>query len=275
MLEKKIKKIEWEQVSQQSNSCNIDRYYGRVNGILFFEIYKFKDDDHVMTIKIPGSPERIKIGIELKHLKYDAERMFDKFVEGLVFLVEEGTEVYAFLDIDGVVATGRAIDSKWEEFSGNPPFNGDFNKELKDNNLTFPGLSMQYWPFDQEALKNIHFFQRYFAQRGHKIKWVISSSWRMGRDIEKLDKLFRLKGLVLSKIVDKTGMKPKDRGQQILKWIKDNKVEGKPFIVLDDECHYDIVQHIDEKHLVETPFSTGFNYAKMKEAINKVHKQLE
>jgi hypothetical protein len=270
VLEKKIKKIEWE----ESSSTNIEKHYGRVNGIMFFEIYKFKEDPFVMTIKIPGTKERIKTGYTLKHLKYDADRIFDSFVEGLIYLVEPGIDIYAFLDIDGVVATQRAIDDRWEEYSGNPPFNGDWNKELKDNGVNFPGFSGKYWPFDQEAIKRIHFFQRYFAQRGHKIKWVISSSWRLGQSVKELNKLFRLKGLYLSKIVDKTGHKGK-RGEQILKWMKDNKVKKQPFIVLDDECKHDIVQYIDEKHLIDTSFSTGFDYLKMKEAIHKVENQLK
>ncbi len=183
-------------------------------------------------------------------------------------------DIYVFLDIDGVVATQRSIDLKWRDYMGDDPHDTDFGAVLKEKNLDFPGLSMDDWPFDQECISNLHYYQRMFRQQGHNVKYVISSSWRSGRTIEEIYDLFVLKGLILCKIVGKTGRDGK-RGTQILNWLKDNKVENEPYLVIDDECGFDINEFIDEKHIIDTTFNTGFDYSKMRRAIHKTNELLK
>ena len=272
---KKIKNIEWQQTDKQSQTSNIERHLGRVNNILFFEIYKFKDDDYVMTSKVPDKGERITIGSRLDLLKDKASDRFRDFIRPMIFDLK-GTDIYVFLDIDGVVATGRSANMLWKDIVGNPPRHREegFTEELKEKNLRHPMISMKYWPFDQEAVSNLHYFQRYFRERGNEVKYVISSSWRTGRKVDEINKLFMLKGLHLTEIIDKTGHKPKERGEQINKWRKDNRCKTKPFIVIDDECSYDIEQHIEDKYLIKTTFNTGFDFSRMNEAIHKIEDQL-
>ena len=83
-----------------------------------------------------------------------------------------------------------------------------------------------------------------------------------------------MKGLILCKIVGKTGRDGK-RGNQILNWLKENKVENEPYLVIDDECKLDINEFIDENHIIETTFNTGFDYSKMRRAIHKTNELLK
>ena len=183
-------------------------------------------------------------------------------------------DIYVFLDVDGVIATQRSLDLKWRDYLGADPHDTDFSEVLEEKNLDFPALSMDDWPFDQECISNFHYYQRIFRQKGHNIKYVISSSWRTGRTVEELEDLFRLKGLVLCQIVDKTGRdKQRKRGREILSLLKDNNVENEPFIVIDDECN-DIKEFIDEKYIIDTTFNTGFDYSKMRRCIYKTNEQL-
>lgn len=185
-------------------------------------------------------------------------------------------DIYIFLDVDGVIATQRSLDLKWRDYMGDDPHDQDFGEVLDQKNLNFPGISGDDWPFDQECISNFHYFQRSYRQMGHNVKYVISSTWRGGRTIEEIHDLFVMKGLILCEIVGKTGRdKGRKRGKEILTWLKDNDVEDNPYIVIDDECKFDINKHIDEKHIIDTTFNTGFDYSKMRRAIYKVNKQLE
>lgn len=266
----KIKNIEWSQVGHQSSSNNIDRFLGRINNVLFFEIYKFKNDDYVMSIKIPGTKDTIIINESLEYLQQLAQDEIDSFFNGLIDDSKAVLpDIYVFLDIDGVVATERALDKKWFDYAADMPMTG-FGDDLKSKKLAHPPVSMYDWPFDQECISNLHYYQRYYRTKGYNVNYVISSSWRMGRTIEELNKLFAKKGLILHEIVGKT-KHGKTRGEEINEWLKDNNVESNPFIVIDDECDYDIVQHIDDKHLVKTIMYNGFDTLKLKNALYKTN----
>lgn len=181
--------------------------------------------------------------------------------------------IHIFLDIDGVIATRKAFNKKWKDFSGFEVGVEDLSSLLEKNNTRFPPLSMDHWPFDTKCCTSIHRLQLKYRKLGYDVRYVISSSWRTGRTIEELDDLFILKGLILDSIVDKTG-RSESRGQEINEWLEENDGLDTPFIVIDDECNYDIKQHIDDKHLIDTKFYSGFNIYKEKEAYKKINAQI-
>jgi len=261
------KKIQWVQTEHQSSNNSIDRFFGKVNNILFFDIYKFKNDQYVMSINIPGTKNRINKNKDLEVLKEEAEKEFSEFLLNLT-IPDIKEDIYVFLDIDGVVCTRKSLDDAWENYSGELPAEG-FSENLKIKKLTFPGFSMDNWPFDPECIKNIYRYQRLFNKQGYNVKYVISSSWRTGRTVEELNDLFILKGLCLSTIIDKTAnSKERIRGNEINIWLKENNALDKPFIVIDDECS-DINDYIKKEHIINTTFDTGFDYSKYKEAVYK------
>lgn len=180
--------------------------------------------------------------------------------------------IIVFLDIDGVVATREALRKKWEEYAGTS-INADVRPILEEYQLAFPNVSMYDWPFCPKACANIHKFQRSFL--GYKVVYVISSTWRkaFGGDLEELNQVFTYKGLLLNEIIGKTDNFGA-RGEEILKWIEDNNEQGTPYIVIDDECKYDIFEHVSKDNCVETTFNKGFDGHRLKEAINKVYEQL-
>ena len=181
-------------------------------------------------------------------------------------------DIYIFFDVDGVVATQRSLDLKWKDYMGEGP-DKDFSKVLKEKNLDFPGLSFTDWPFDQECISNLHYYQRTFRERGYNVKYVITSSWRSG-DIDEIKDIFIMKGLILCRIVGETKRSGK-RGIEILDWLKENGVEDEVYLVFDDECKYDIDDYIEEKHLVNSSFNTGFDYNILRKAMYKTEELLK
>lgn len=122
-----------------------------------------------------------------------------------------------FLDFDGVVET-----IYWE----------------KDENDT--------WSF------NIHKSNRSELNNKQAIGWlnqlykecpydvVVSSTWRIGMDIEELQKLLLVSGFNKDiKIIGTTPILHLPRGLEIQQWIDENNFKGK-FIIIDDDsdmCH--------------------------------------
>lgn len=185
--------------------------------------------------------------------------------------MEDVKKIIIFLDIDGVVATRNALAKKWEEYSGEPFSSEKTQEKLKELQLNWPQTSMWDWPFCQKACANIHKLQRSFL--GYKVVYVISSTWRKGFDLKELEQVFVYKGLLLNEIIGRTDSFG-ERGKEILKWLEDNNEQDTPYIVIDDECEYDIIPHIQKENCVQTTFSKGFDGHKVKEAINKVYEQL-
>ena len=184
-------------------------------------------------------------------------------------------KVLVFLDIDGVICTYNSLSRIWESYMGKKWRDvadsditpADYLKELK---LSHPHVDMFDWPFDRDCCDNIHILQRSFPRV--KIEYVISSTWRKYFELEELKQIFIYKGLLLNEmrgITDNLGA----RGDEILKWLKDNNEESTPYIVVDDEVA-DIKGIVDSDRMVTTRFKTGFDNDKLKDAINKIEKQL-
>lgn len=154
-----------------------------------------------------------------------------------------------FLDIDGVLNTGRNQDIQ-EKRDGKSSFYHQFN---------FDDICM-------ENLKEVILkFDAYI---------VITSSWRIEKDTiywTEILKNFR-KYKIERRIIDKTPSFSTTRGEEIKKWIDDNKDNITNFIILDDE---DDMMDLD-KYLILCDDYYGFDNDKKNMAIslfkNKLNK---
>lgn len=137
-----------------------------------------------------------------------------------------------FLDFDGVAETifwERAEDGSWT-------LNG-----LKNNTERYLNNSQA-----------IGWLNELYNKVPYDI--VISSTWRLNKDIEWLQDLLIRSGFRKEiKVIGKTPVLYQQRGIEIQKWIDDNNFKGK-FIIIDDDsdmCHL-------IKHLVRTDCQLGF-----------------
>lgn len=171
-----------------------------------------------------------------------------------------------FLDIDGVICTENSLHRAVADWSGldenDPDLLIKYNKIGKEIGF-FPNFNMEYWPFDRNALKNIH-----ELSREKNVRFVISSTWRIGRTADQLRKLFTMKGMCLP-IIDRTPANNLDlngRGEEIQFWLNkasiDKQFEVESYVVIDDSC-YDIESR-HPNNFVQTNFKDGFNDAALK-----------
>lgn len=178
-----------------------------------------------------------------------------------------------FLDIDGVICTKRALTTAYANWFGFDPtgfgaqgwnFDTTHLQDRRDAKKCIPGFSCDYWPFDQEAVNLMHRIVR----ENDDIRFVISSSWRVGETLESLDEKLHLKGLQIP-IIDFTKSDFKKRGEQINDWLEANREKHNvtQFCVIDDEVQYDIIQYIPN-NCVETEFTLGFTETHFREAMN-------
>ena len=137
-----------------------------------------------------------------------------------------------FLDFDGVVET-----IYWE----------------KDNYGTLTLNSLKKYP--REYLNNtqaIGWLNELYKKIPYNI--VISSTWRIGMNIQQLQDLLERSGFDKKiKIIGTTPILHQKRGKETQKWIDDNHFKGK-FIIVDDDndmCHL-------SEHLIKTDSLLGF-----------------
>ena len=193
-------------------------------------------------------------------------------------------KVLIFLDIDGVFSTKDALQAAWKDYTGCDTFD-ESRDYLKKYNIPWPNLSMYDWPFDKECCSNFHLLQRKLYEMGLEPNVVISSSWRIGfvmpKDVteetfrkDTIKDVFVKKGLQVTKIIDKTPYGG-DRGEEILRWLKDNGEAETPYVSIDDENPYDVEKHIGKEKCVNTKFKTGFQKEHVEETINKLISQMK
>ena len=150
-----------------------------------------------------------------------------------------------FLDIDGVLNTGRNQDYQ-EKRDGKIKFHHQFN-------------------FDNECMENLKEiilkFDAYI---------VISSSWRIEKDKIYWSEILRNFRLyqIEDRIIGKTPSFSTIRGEEIKKWLSDNKCDISNFIILDDE---DDMLDLN-KNLVLCDDYYGFDSKKKIIAINMLEK---
>ena len=155
-----------------------------------------------------------------------------------------------FLDIDGVVCSTQSFNTAVSEWFDVPDdenlFDGFSSRRVKKQFC--PNFNMSYWPFGKEALSLIHKLTR----ENDEIKFVISSTWREGKTVEQLDKVFKLKGLHIP-IIGFTKVTDGDRRDEIIEWVRTH--EGIPI------THWCAIDDIDldiTNHSVLTNFDNGF-----------------
>jgi len=175
-----------------------------------------------------------------------------------------------FWDCDGVVSTQ---DSLYNELANY--FNCTV-KEIEDGTpdewctktgLPYPWVSMYHWPFDPEVIKR--------AYRLHaltKAKFVMCSSWRIGKTVEEINDEQATKGFRI-KFIDKTPNFCGKRGEEIQKWLDDNKekYDVESYVIIDDDSSYDI-REFHPDNCVEPIFKTGFTEELLEEALNILNK---
>lgn len=86
-------------------------------------------------------------------------------------------------------------------------------------------------------------------------KIVVSSTWRLGRTRPELQAILNRSGFV-GVVIDKTGTEPdRERGNQIQKWLDDNKdfYDIESFVIVDDCSDMAHLMH----RLVQTRFEDG------------------
>lgn len=178
---------------------------------------------------------------------------------------------YIFLDIDGVIATKRALRDHWLSYTaGHVDIDKHSPSELEKVKLAFPRTSMFNWPFDQKAINNYHKLQVFLSyELNLEPVTVICSSWRKFFEPKELLEVFWYKKLNIHKLEGFTG-DLSTRGEEIQQYVN-KKIMGDNYIVIDDECSYDIFPTIDKEHCVETRFRLGFGaYNKYNEAVRKI-----
>ena len=150
-----------------------------------------------------------------------------------------------FLDIDGVL--NNANWYKTEEF-----------KAISDQE--------DRCHFDPKCISNLNTI---IDQTHAKI--VISSSWRMLKQLEELKTLFHQVGIT-GEIIGVTGVlhykdtfQPAPRGLEILKWIHDNPEKLQTYAILDDDRD---MLDIQEKYFFNVDSNVGLTTEMAKEIIN-------
>jgi hypothetical protein len=179
-----------------------------------------------------------------------------------------------FLDVDGVISTenslyeelARYFGKTFEEIQEGSPI-----ELCNETDLPYPNVNMYQWPFDMKVINRL-----YRLQLKTKCKWVMCSSWRLGRDIKEINNLMATKGCRLN-FIDKTevcrGTEEHHRGYEIKRWLKMNKDKYKvdSYVIIDDDCLYDIIQH-HPNNCVTPKFKTGFTDNLLEESINILNK---
>lgn len=153
---------------------------------------------------------------------------------------------YLFLDIDGVLNTGRYSDY------------------LIENGLC--ETDADGYLFDPEAVQNL---ERIIEATDAKI--IITSTWRLDGDMQALWRNRNLAGEVIgvtpTLLREKAKGKMKvyygHRGMEVETWLQDNAIAPYKYAILDDEDDY--LPH-QAKHLILTDPITGIT----KEVVEKV-----
>jgi len=125
-------------------------------------------------------------------------------------------------------------------------------------------------PFDKDAVKNLN----ELTDKTEAVI-VVSSSWRQGRTVQNLKKLFKSEG-VTGKVIDKTPMlhlSGDSRGAQIRDWLSNHSDVN--YVILDDNV-FDMYGIPEEKILyIKDGFDRGgFTKEYLEQALTILGEQL-
>lgn len=170
-----------------------------------------------------------------------------------------------FLDIDGVVATNNARHDELKRYYQEDTIE-KVEAAMDKNILPFPRISMFYWPFDKRVINEL-----YRLKKQTNCEFVLSSSWRKGRTLEELNEMFALKGLRIQ-LFDKTNtVKDVTRGEEIQSWIRKHYEQISNYVIIDDECDYDIIQ-THPNNCINVTSDEGFTKNDCDKAIKMLNK---
>jgi hypothetical protein len=131
-----------------------------------------------------------------------------------------------FLDIDGVLNHQRFYKERFEARK---------QDKLDGNLVKKSQIDREAEEIDPESVENLN---ELIENTGAKV--VISSTWRLGTEIETLQAILEKRGFV-GEVIGKTpvGCGCCQRGNEIHKWLGDNRdiidEEGNNYIILDDD----------------------------------------
>ena len=180
-----------------------------------------------------------------------------------------------FLDIDGVLNSERWYKHRWEQM------------DMKVVEERYP-----FFEFDPDAVARLN---RLVQETGAQV--VISSTWRMGRSIEELQKLLDDVGFT-GKVIDKTPFfhdlvghsYSVPRGCEIDHWLKERgkfqrinwspekqleyieRAKVKNYVILDDDSD---MLYNQREHFIKTPSMTGLTDEHVDQAIEILNTPLE
>jgi hypothetical protein len=157
---------------------------------------------------------------------------------------------YIFLDIDGVLWTvGWSVYARRVTGFGHIPTEERYRKEYEE--------------WDPIATSNLQWVIEQGEKQGETVRIVISSTWRIGRSLEKLKEIAQKSGLNPDAIV---GVTPSfrgreystERGHEIQAWLDENKVLPQDIVIVDDDSD---MAHLMDR-LVKTDSYDGLGFRK-------------
>lgn len=165
-----------------------------------------------------------------------------------------------FLDFDGVINSAQSA-TFWHNKRDQAKWENELYSEWKGT--LFEYLAFEFCPI---AMSNVEELIR----RVPDVKIVVSSTWRLGNDVESLKKILHPSKLITDAIIDVTpNIRITPRGTEIQAWL-DNHPEVTEFVILDDDN--DMLHLIDR--LVHIDSRNGFLYTDMLKAL-KVLKEFD
>lgn len=155
-----------------------------------------------------------------------------------------------FLDFDGVINSHQSA-TFWHNKRDQEKWENEMYKEWQGS--LFEYLAHEFCPI---ALSNVEELVR----RCPDVKVVVSSTWRLGNDVESLKNILSASKLVADTIIDVTPRFPgKPRGEEIKHWL-DNHPEIEQYVIIDDDR--DMLES-QKENFVNTSALHGFQFGDM------------
>jgi hypothetical protein len=151
-----------------------------------------------------------------------------------------------FLDFDGVLNSQQSCvfwhnsrdQAKWEN-----EMYSSWTGSLKEY------IAHEFCPI---AMSNVNFL----CQRNPDLKVVVSSTWRIGEDVESLKKILYPAKDICKAIIDVTPHFSRVRGEEIQKWL-DEHPEVTNYVIVDDDR--DMLPS-QKEHFLNTSELHGFQF---------------
>lgn len=129
----------------------------------------------------------------------------------------------------------------------------------------------QYTPFimDERNVSALNLLLNSLRSDG-EVKIVISSTWRMWMD--RLEETMKQHSGIFTLYIGRlmvTEHNDKRRGEQITKFMEDNRIQMDDVIVIDDDVE-DIVDYVPEERIIKTVFDTGLTFMGVTDFLKRI-----